>query len=152
MEFAIVECVNRSFEDVCAELGVEPAGALRAAAGGQLRQLQVEAGPLAVLGPAMAVVHAAWRDQAGALWLETELRVVGLTRGVEPTTELLMIGRSASTGTGRAYALAWARTMLAELADQRSPAAWSLVSRSEPTIAPRPMATSTRTSGSVTTA
>jgi hypothetical protein len=136
MEFAIVECVNRSFEDVCAELGVEPAGALQAAAGGQSGQLEVEAGQLAVLGPAMAVVHAAWREQAGALWLETELRVVGLTRGVEPMTELLMIGRSPSTGAGRARALAWARAMLADLADQRSPAPWSLASRSEPTTAP----------------
>src|SRR6266511_1926043 len=122
MEFTVVECADRRFEDVCAQLRTEPAVALQLAADGQPPELRVDAGSVSVVGSEMAVVRADWRDGAAQPWLETELRVVGVNRGAEPTTELVLVGRSTSAATERACAVVWARALLAELADHP----WSL--------------------------
>ena len=116
MDFAIAECADRRFADMCAELGAEPAVALQAAADSQPLLLRVEAGPLAVVGADMAVVHGTWTDRAGRPWLEAELRVVGVNRGAEPMTELLLVGRGATSGTARAELLAYGHMLLAALA------------------------------------
>ena len=116
MDFTIVECADRRFETVCAELGVEPAAVLQAA-GGQTVALQVDAGPFALVGAGMAVVHATWCDHAGRPWLEADLRVVGVNRGADPTTELVLVGRATTDGTGRAELLAFGHRLLAALAD-----------------------------------
>ena len=92
MEFAVVECADRRFEDVCAQLRTEPAVALQLAADGQPPELRVDAGSVSVVGSEMAVVRADWRDGAAQPWLETELRVVGVNRGAEPQRGARQVG------------------------------------------------------------
>lgn len=118
MEFAVAESADRTFEDLCAQLRDEPVEALQAAAGSRATHLQAEAGPLVLVGPEVAVLHVAWRDRASRLRLEAELRIVGVNRGAEPVTELLMIGHWSPSGPERSGILAWAREVLMELADR----------------------------------
>lgn len=116
MVFAVVEGANRSFEDLCAQLRDEPFMPLRTAAA---TQLWAEADPLMAVRRDLAVLHVRWRDKAGCSRLDAEIRLVGVNRGAEPVTELLMIGRGPTMETDRAAVVAWAHDLLVQLADPR---------------------------------
>lgn len=119
MDFAVVEWAERPFKDLCAQLRNEPIVAPQVVAASWVTQLRVEAGPLVVVAPGIAVVHTTWRDRIGRIRIEAEIRLVGINRGKEPLTELLMIGHGPASGRNRPEVLAWAHRVLTELADHR---------------------------------
>lgn len=119
MVFAVVEEANRPFEDLYAQLRDEPVMALRTALAGTATQLWAETGPLVAVRRDLAVRHVRWRDKAGCSRLDAEIRLVGVNRGAEPVTELLMMARGPATEPDRAAVVAWAHDLLAQLADPR---------------------------------
>lgn len=117
VEFAVAEYVDRTFGEMCAQLRTQPVAALRAAASPRTAQLRAEAGSLVVVGPETAVRRVAWRDAAGHVQVEAEVRVLGVNRGAEPVTELMLIGHDTAGGHDRSAVVAWARGLLTGLAD-----------------------------------
>jgi hypothetical protein len=117
MDFAVSEWAARSFWNVCASLEDELVEVSPTATGFLATELRVEAGPLEVVGREAAVLRVAWRDQAGRLHLKAELRVLGVNRGAEPVTEILMIGHGPASGHQRSSVLAWAHTVLAAMTE-----------------------------------
>jgi hypothetical protein len=121
MDFAVTEWAARSFWNVCASLEDELAEVSPTPTGFLATELRVETGPLEVVGPEAAVLRAAWRDQAGRLHLKAELRVLGVNRGAEPLTEILMIGHGPASEQERSSVLAWAHTVLAAMTERPRP-------------------------------
>ena len=119
MEFAVAESTNRPFEEVCASLRDAPASILH---GLGTTHLHVDADRLVSIGPHVAVLRARWRDGSGQNRLHTQIRVVGVNRGAEPVTELLMIGHGMDD-EDRSALVAWAREVLATLAERPRQAA-----------------------------
>lgn len=120
VEFAVAESTNRSFEEVCASLRDAPGSTLH---GFGTTRLRVDADPLVSIGPQVAVVRARWRDSSGLNRLHAQIRVVGVNRGAEPITELLMIGHGMADHEDRSAVLSWAREVLTALADRPRQAA-----------------------------
>jgi hypothetical protein len=118
MDFAVTEWAARSFWNVCASLEDELAESSPTPTGFLATELRVETRPLEVVGPEAAVLRAAWRDDAGRLHLKAELRVLGVNRGAEPLTEILMIGHGPASGHERSSVLAWAHTVLAAMTER----------------------------------
>jgi hypothetical protein len=115
VEFAVAESTNRPFDEVCAALRDGPASILQ---GVGTTQLQADADRLVSIGPQVAVLRARWRDRRGQNRLNTQIRVVGVNRGAEPVTELLMLGHGTGGDEDRAAILAWAHEVLAALAER----------------------------------
>jgi hypothetical protein len=120
VEFAVAESTNRPFEEVCASLRDAPASILQGLGTAELR---ADADRLVSIGPQVAVLRARWRDGSGQNRLNAQIRVVGVNRGAEPVTELLMIGHGMGGDEDRSAILAWAREVLATLAERPRQAA-----------------------------
>jgi len=121
VEFAVCDYAHRSFDQICAELGGQPTRVIQSATNALPIRVRAESGPLLMLAPAMAAVHVTWRTPSRRLWLTAELRILGVNRGADSITELLLVGEATPVRADRAELLQWAHGLLAELADHPVP-------------------------------
>ena len=120
MAFAVCEYAHRPFEHVHAELCHDPSAVLQEATDAVGTKLRVEAEAMLMAAEGMAATRVTWRTPEGLVWVEGELRLLGVSPAPEPGTELLLVAEQTAQGVEPGTLVTWAHHVLGRVAGHTS--------------------------------